>query len=265
MVLLVAVGGREATEHVRKTKASKIDSRSSAIAASGAWLLGSLLVCVCSSTRQPLSLWSSPSIFGVCSCHWVPVISLLSIRWRPSHHNQSSWYLVVSQAIRIYNSQWFEVVIQATASVTVRYRTGDASGPGSKFQMCWRLGLLFFYEYHGWLDKKKSMATRWISCLLVQMVLFFFLRWSDECVGTLAFINRLIPILCHGRSKKEGVWASFWASGQGYGTSRWLIIVNQFILCIKNAISWQPSLAECEKLKKHSGLRVWFVLQVLTQ
>ncbi|KAG0532326.1 hypothetical protein BDA96_04G099000 [Sorghum bicolor] len=39
------------------------------------------------------------------------------------------------------------------------------------------------------------------------------------------------------RSKKEGVWASFWASGQGYGTSRWLIIVNQFILCIKNAIS----------------------------
>ena len=36
MVLLVALGGREATEHVRKTKASKIDSRSSTIAAGGA-------------------------------------------------------------------------------------------------------------------------------------------------------------------------------------------------------------------------------------
>lgn len=56
MVLFVAVGGREATEHVRKTKASKIDSRSSTIASSGAWLLESLLACVCSSTRQPVSL-----------------------------------------------------------------------------------------------------------------------------------------------------------------------------------------------------------------
>jgi len=76
VVLLVALGGREATEHVRKTKASKIDSRSSTIAASGAWLLETLLACVCSSTRQPVSLLKF-SLFvwaGLAYKSWLKVL-----------------------------------------------------------------------------------------------------------------------------------------------------------------------------------------------